>query len=161
MNKNLNGFNLNCKPGKTTCGAISKPWNPICRAFLKIPLILWFHKKINGTQWMVVPLDHSFACTIYLVLFRIEHLHLWPLLYNTIWCFVWSPLVLPFSFLADVMYMCKKHEDISKMAEQLAALALDLREMYFFSSKYYVLYVAYFFFTIYSSYWETTFWLWT
>ena len=88
---------------------------------------------------MVVPLDHSFACTIYLVLFRIEHLHLWPLLYNTILCFVWSPLVLPFFFfLADVMYMCKEHEDISKMGEQLAALALDLGEMYFF--QVYIMY---------------------
>ena len=107
---------------------------PICKAFLKIPLILWFRKKINGTQWMIVPLYHSFAHTIYLVLFHIEHLHLWPLLYNllynTILCFGWSPLVLPFFFLADVMYMCKEHEDISKMGEQLTAL--DLREMFFF-----------------------------
>ena len=47
--------------------------------------------------------------------------------------------VLPFFFLADVMYMCKEHEDISKMGEQLTALAFDLREMYFFKSKYYVL----------------------
>ena len=81
---------------------------------------------------MVVPLDHSFACTIYLVLFRIEHLHLWPLFYNTILCFVWSPGLTIFFFLADVMYMCKEHEDISKMGEQLTALAFDLREIYFF-----------------------------
>ena len=87
---------------------------------------------------MVVSLDHSFSCIIYLVLFQIEHLHLWPLLYNTILCFVWSPLVLPFSFLAHVMYMCKEHEDISKMGEQLAALALDLGEMYFF--QVYIMY---------------------
>ena len=37
-----------------------------------------------------------------------------------------------FFFLADVMYMYKEHEDISKMGEQLTALAFDLREMYFF-----------------------------
>ena len=37
-----------------------------------------------------------------------------------------------FFFLANVMYMCKEHEDISNMGEQLTALALDLREMYFF-----------------------------
>ena len=41
-------------------------------------------------------------------------------------------LTIFFFFLADVMYMCKEHEDISKMEEQLTALALDLREMYFF-----------------------------
>ena len=105
---NVNGFNLNCKLGKTTCGALSKLWNPICKAFLKIPLILWFHKKINGTQWMVVPLDHSFACTIYLVLFRIEHLHLWPLFYNTILCFVWSPGLTIFFFL-QMLCICAKN----------------------------------------------------
>ena len=32
-----------------------------------------------------------------------------------------------------------EHSSKNKMGEQLAALALDLREIYFFSSKYYVL----------------------
>ena len=82
---------------------------------------------MTGVQTCALPI-----CTIYLDLFWIEHLHLWPLLYNTILCFMWSPLVLPFSFLAHVMDMCNEQEDISKMGEQLAALALDLREMYFF-----------------------------
>ena len=27
---------------KTTCGAVGKSWNPICKAFLKIPLIFEF-----------------------------------------------------------------------------------------------------------------------
>ena len=80
---------------------------------------------------MVVPLDHSFACTIYLVLFRIEHC-IFGLYSTTPFCALCGAQVLLFFFLADVMYMCKEHEDISKMGEQLTALAFDLREIYFF-----------------------------